>query len=413
MKTLGSGSTIGIVGGGQLGRMLAMRAARLGYRCVVLSPEAGCPASHVATHLRADYEDEAALASFAACVDVVTFEFENVSERGLARLASLVPVRPSPDVLRISQDRMAEKSFLNAVGVPTADWLAVDDAASLEALTLPAVLKTRRLGYDGKGQAVARTPEEAAASLERLGGGGLIGEALVDFALEMSVIVARGLDGSMRAFDAVENRHRGGILDVTLAPARVTDEIASEARRLALRTADAIGIVGLLAVEMFVDREGRVLVNEIAPRPHNSGHWTIDACPVDQYEMQIRAVCGLVLPAASRHSDAVMRNLIGPEGIGEWDALLGQDGAIVHHYGKSEARPGRKMGHVTYLFPRGGLPGDLGIDSVLGARSIETGEDGHGCRSPQVHHDDLDDGLHRFGRARAVGPDPYRQQRPR
>ncbi len=414
MKALGSGSTIGIVGGGQLGRMLAMRAARLGYRCVVLSPEAGCPASHVATHLHADYEDEAALASFAACVDVVTFEFENVSERGLARLASLVPVRPSPDVLRISQDRVAEKSFLNAAGLPTADWLAVD-AASLGALRLPAVLKTRRLGYDGKGQAVARTPEEAAASLARLGGGGLIGEALVDFALEMSVIVARGLDGSMRAFDAVENRHRGGILDVTLAPARVTDEIASEARRLALRTADAIGIVGLLAVEMFVDRDGRVLVNEIAPRPHNSGHWTIDACAVDQYEMQIRAVCGLKLPAASRHSDAVMRNLIGPEGIGEWDALLGQEGAIVHHYGKSEAKPGRKMGHVTYLFPRGGLPGDLGIQSVLGGalHRDDMEGDGHGRRSPQVHHDDLDDGLHRVGRAGAVGADPYRQQRPR
>ncbi len=362
------GSTVGVLGGGQLGRMLAMAAAKLGYRCLVLSPEADCPASQVAAHICAEYEDEAALEAFARAVDVVTFEFENVGAGGLARLASLVPVRPSPDVLRISQDRVAEKSFLNRAGVPTAPWRALDDGGGLDALGWPAVIKTRRLGYDGKGQAVVRGLAEAEAALASLGGSDLIVEGLIDFACELSVIVARGADGTMRSFDVAENRHRDGILDVTLAPARVTAEVAAEATNLARRAAEAIGLQGLLALEMFVGGDGRVLANEIAPRPHNSGHWTIDACPVDQFEMQIRAVCGLTLPPVSRHSDAVMRNLIGPEGIAEWDPLLEQPGALVHHYGKTEARPGRKMGHVTYLFPRGSLPGDLGISFVLGSK---------------------------------------------
>jgi 5-(carboxyamino)imidazole ribonucleotide synthase len=380
--TLAPGSTIGILGGGQLGRMLAVASARLGYRCVVLSPEDDPPAAVVARHMRADYEDEAALAAFAAGADVVTFEFENVSARGLALLEALVPVRPSARVLGISQDRVAEKAFLNGAGVATAPWIAVEEAASLEALGWPLVLKTRRLGYDGKGQALVRSADAADAAIASLGGSGLIAEGFVDFALEMSVIVARGLDGTMRAFDPVENRHRDGILDLTLAPARVTDEIARDATALALRTAEALDLVGLLAVEMFVDRQGRVIVNEIAPRPHNSGHWTLDACGIDQFEMQVRAVCGLPLPAASRHSDAVMRNLIGPDGIGEWAALLGTPGALLHHYGKAEARAGRKMGHVTHLFPRGALPGDLGIGEV--ARPGAPPLDPTGAERPQI-----------------------------
>ena len=376
--TLPPGSTIGIVGGGQLGRMLAMAAARLGYRCLVLSPDEDDPASQVAPHVRGDYEDEAALTVFARAVDVITFEFENVSAAGLARLASLVPVRPSPEVLRVSQDRIVEKAFLNEAGVATAPWRAVDDAASLEAaggaLGFPCVLKTRRFGYDGKGQAVVHDADEALRALNALSGADLIAEGFVDFARELSVVVARGADGMMRAFDQVENRHRNGILDVTLAPARVTAETAAEATSLARLTAERLAVVGLLAVEMFVDRDGRVLANEIAPRPHNSGHWTIDACAIDQFEMHVRAVCGLPLPPASRHSDAVMRNLIGPEGMALWPDLLTRPGAIVHHYGKSDARPGRKMGHVTTLFPRGALPGDLGIEAVF----VDRAPDGHG-----------------------------------
>jgi 5-(carboxyamino)imidazole ribonucleotide synthase len=353
--------------------MLALSAARLGYRCLVLSPDADCPAASVARLVRADYDDPDALAAFAHSVDVVTFEFENVSAAGLERLASLVPVRPSPGVLAISQDRVAEKSFLNGIGVATADWRAVDEGGleeAIEAVGLPAVLKTRRLGYDGKGQAVLRDRERAAEEAARLGGSGLILEGMVDFALEMSVIVARGAGGTA-AFDPVENRHRDGILDVTVAPARVAADVAADAVGIAIRTADALELEGLLAVEMFVDRNGRLLANEIAPRPHNSGHWTIDACPVSQFEMQVRAVCGLPLPMAVRHSDAVMRNLIGPEGMARWSTLVGRQGALVHHYGKSEARPGRKMGHVTYLLPRGAMPGDFGIACLLGEQAPE------------------------------------------
>ena len=364
------GATIGIVGGGQLGRMLAMAAAQLGYRCLVLSPEKDCPASQVAAHLCADYDDAEALERFARAVDVATFEFENVSASGLDLLASLVPVRPSPRVLAVSQDRVAEKTFLNAAGVATAPWRAVESVTALEeavaALGLPCVLKTRRLGYDGKGQAIIRTAGGCADAFASLGGTNLIVEGRVDFAAELSVIVARGHDGTLRAFDPVENRHRDGILDLTLAPARVTDTIASEATALAVRTAEALDLVGLLAVEMFVDADGRVLANEIAPRPHNSGHWTLDACVASQFEMQVRAVCGLPLPPASRHSDAAMRNLIGPDGMAAWELLLERPGAILHHYGKAEARAGRKMAHVTTLFPLGALPGDLGVAAVMG-----------------------------------------------
>ena len=363
------GGTIGIVGGGQLGRMLAMAAAQLGYRCLVLSPEADCPASHVAAHLCADYDDPSALERFARAVDVATFEFENVSASGLALLASLVPVRPSPRILAVSQDRVEEKSFLNAAGVATAPWRAVESLdtlrAAVDALGLPCVLKTRRLGYDGKGQATIGVVDDCASAFAVLGGSDLIVEGRIDFAVELSVIVARGEDGTLRAFDPVENRHRHGILDMTLAPARVTEAIAAEATALAVRTAEALDLVGLLAVEMFVGPDGRVLANEIAPRPHNSGHWTLDACAASQFEMQVRAVCGLTLPPASRHSDAAMRNLIGPDGMAAWDTLLARPGAILHHYGKSEARPGRKMAHVTTLFARGALPGDLGIAAVM------------------------------------------------
>ena len=381
------GSTIGIVGGGQLGRMSAMAAARLGYRCLILTDEPDSPASHVALGcIVGDYDNPDTLRAFAGAVDVITFEFENVSAAGLDLLAALRPVRPGPSVLRISQDRIAEKSFLNQAGADTAPWAAVTDADALEAalarIGLPAILKTTRLGYDGKGQALVRSPEDARAAFVALSPKPLILEGFVDFAREISVIVARGLDGASCAFDAVENRHRDHILDLTLAPAPIDPAIAERARALALRVADALDLVGLLAVEMFVTAEGGVVVNEIAPRPHNSGHWTIDACPASQFELHIRAVAGLPLPTAGRHSDAVMKNLVGPEETALWPAILATDGLIGHLYGKTEARPGRKMGHVTRLFPRGGLPGEFGIRAALAPLLPDEGIEPEGGAEP-------------------------------
>jgi 5-(carboxyamino)imidazole ribonucleotide synthase len=371
MTALPPNSTIGIVGGGQLGRMSAMAAARIGYRCHILTPEPDSPAAQVsAASTLGDYEDPAALRAFADAVDVITFEFENVSAAGLDLLASLRPVRPSPFVLRTSQDRIAEKSFLRDAGVPTAPWRAVDTLDSLQAavtaLGLPSVLKTTRGGYDGKGQAVLREAADVEPAWVALANQPLILEGFVDYACEISVIVARGSDGAGSIFDAVENRHRDGILDLTLAPARIKPATASEAARVAWRVAESLDLVGLLAVEMFVDRAGRVLVNEIAPRPHNSGHWTIEACPASQFELHIRAVAGLPLPPGLRHADAVMKNLVGPADVALWPEIVATPGLIPHLYGKAEARPGRKMGHVTRLFPHDALPSDAEIHTALG-----------------------------------------------
>jgi 5-(carboxyamino)imidazole ribonucleotide synthase len=365
------GSTIGIVGGGQLGRMSAMAAARLGYRAHILTQEEDGPAAQVAAGITCGaYEDPEALRAFAAAVDVVTFEFENVSTEGLSLLAELKPVHPAPKILGISQDRILEKSFLNGAGVGTAPWAEVTDAASLDAaiaaIGLPAILKTSRLGYDGRGQARISTPEEAHAAFARLEPKPLVLEGFIDFACEVSVVVARGQDGQIASFDTVENRHKHGILDLSFAPARISEEAAASAQALGRKVAEALDLVGLLAVEMFVDRDGSLRVNEIAPRPHNSGHWTMDACPTSQFEMHVRAVAGLPLPPATRHADAVMKNLIGPDDMALWPEILATPGLIPHHYGKAEARPGRKMGHVNRLFPKGSLPGPFGITAALG-----------------------------------------------
>ncbi len=375
MTPLAPNATIGIVGGGQLGRMSALAAARLGYRCHVLTPETDSPASQVcAGTTQGAYEDPAALREFASLVDVITFEFENVSAEGLDLLASIRPVHPAPAILRISQDRIAEKTFLNDVaGVATAPWRPVQDKGALDAaiaeLGFPAVLKTSRLGYDGKGQAMLTGAHDVATAYAELSPKPLILEGFVDFAAEISVIVARGADGSAVAFDTVQNHHRNHILDITLAPAPIDPSIAEAAQNAALRVAEALELVGLLAVEMFVDGSGKVRVNEIAPRPHNSGHWTIDACPASQFEMHIRAVAGLPLPRPDRHSDAVMKNLVGPAEAALWPELLATPGLIPHLYGKMEAREGRKMGHVTRLFPKGTLPGTFGIAAALGVLS--------------------------------------------
>jgi 5-(carboxyamino)imidazole ribonucleotide synthase len=364
-------ATIGLVGGGQLGRMSALAAARLGFRCHILTRETDSPAAQVSYAVTiSDYNDPVSLRAFANAVDVISFEFENVSAEGLDLLASIRPVRPAPSILRISQDRVDEKTFLNGAGVATAPWARVESRQQLDEaaqrLGLPSVLKTTRLGYDGKGQATLRAPEDLDDAWERLVPKPLVLEAFVDFAQEISVVVARGADGSISAFDTVENRHRDHILDVTLAPARISVATDQAAQAIGRRVAEALGLVGLLAVEMFVDSTGKVLVNEIAPRPHNSGHWTIDACPASQFELHIRAIAGLPLPPATRHSDAVMKNLIGPEGVALWPTILAEPGIIPHLYGKASALPGRKMGHVTRLFQRGALPGDFGVDAALG-----------------------------------------------
>ena len=350
------GATIGILGGGQLGRMIALAAARLGYRCHVFAPEGDPPAGQVAaatTH--ADYRDHAALERFAKQVSVVTYEFENVPVETVHLLEPLVPVRPGARSLEIAQDRLNEKTFANALGIGTASFAPVDDVPSLEAalarIGTPAILKTRRLGYDGKGQATIEASSDPAEAWQAVGRAPVILEARVDFEREISVVIARALDGTLAPFVPVENRHVGGILDRTTAPAPITPTLAAEAEELAGRIVDALDHVGVLCVELFVSKAGGLLMNELAPRVHNSGHWTIDACGTSQFEQHVRAVCGLPLGSPERHSDAVMQNLIGDD-VERWPALLADPGAHLHLYGKAEARPGRKMGHVTWIKPR-------------------------------------------------------------
>lgn len=351
------GATIGVVGGGQLGRMTALAAARLGYRVHVFTPEHDSCAAQVADRTTvADYLDMAALDAFAATVDVATFEFENVPAATAERLAARVPMRPSARCLEIAQDRIKEKTFLNANGAPTAPFARVaspaEVACALDEICRPAVLKSATMGYDGKGQVKISTLTDPAEAYVQMGSDVGVLEGFIDFTCEISVVLARGADGTIAAFDVVENRHANHILDVTLAPATVSLDIASDAQRIAARVATALDLVGLLAVEMFVTRDGRVLVNEIAPRPHNSGHWTMDACVTSQFEQFVRAVCGLPLGDPSRHSDATMKNLIGDE-ILRFEALTRDPGAKIHLYGKGAARPGRKMGHVNWLYPKG------------------------------------------------------------
>ncbi len=364
-RPLPPGSTIGMIGGGQLGRMAALAAARLGYRVHVFSPEADSPAAQVSAAVTvADYSDQAAIEDFACKVDVVTFEFENIPAESVRHLAAHVPVRPCWSVLEVAQDRVAEKRFFASIGAATAPWRPVsgldDLAEAVAAIGRPAVLKTARLGYDGKGQVKIGPDTDLAEAWAALGSGladsgaGVL-EGFIDFAGEISVIVARGVDGDWAAFDPVWNVHRNHILDTTTAPAPIAPALAARAMDIAHRAAEALGVVGLLAVEMFVTADG-LLVNEMAPRPHNSGHWTMDACITDQFEQFIRAVCALPLGSPERHSDAEMKNLIGDD-VERWLEILDDPHAKLHLYGKSEARPGRKMGHVNRIAPRADRPG--------------------------------------------------------
>lgn len=368
---LAPNAVIGIVGGGQLGRMSAMAAAKLGFRTHILTQDPHGPAAQVSDGVTLGaYDDLTALEQFARAVDVITFEFENINADGLDCLAQHCPVHPSGTILRTSQDRSVEKAFLTEAGIPIAPWHQVDSLTSLseaaEKLGLPFILKTARDGYDGKGQRRVYTQQDMIPAFEALAPRRLVAEGMVDFACEVSVMVVRGHDGTIRCFDPGQNFHKNGILDLTLAPAPIDPTVAAQAQTLAASIAEQLDLIGIMGVELFVDRTGTLLVNEIAPRPHNSGHWTMNACPVDQFEMHIRAVAGLPLPEASRHSDAVMKNLIGPDDMALWPAIVAAPGLLPHLYGKAEARNGRKMGHVNVVFPYGSLPGPLGIQDALG-----------------------------------------------
>jgi 5-(carboxyamino)imidazole ribonucleotide synthase len=349
--------TIGIIGGGQLGRMLAIAASRLNFRTVILEPQSDCPAAQLAnSQIAAAYDDRAALAQLADAVDVVTYEFENVPVEAARHLEKLVPVFPPPQALEVAQDRLTEKQYLNACGVPTAGFRAVDSQKDLdEALAAfggQGVLKTRRLGYDGKGQIVFRKGDSSAGAFDKLGGVPQILESFVPFIREISVIAARGRDGSIECYDPAENVHRNGILHTSTLPANVSPAVAGQARDAALRLLTALDYVGVLGIEFFVTEDDQLIANEIAPRVHNSGHWTEAACVISQFEQHIRAVGNLPLGNPHRHSDCVMRNLIGDD-INEVANWALEKDVLIHLYGKTEPRPGRKMGHITRLTGQG------------------------------------------------------------
>ncbi len=358
-QRLPPGSAIGILGGGQLGRMLAMAAAQLGLKTHIYSDEADAPAFDVA-HSRTvgSYADQDALARFAASCAVVTCEFENVPAETLEAAARAVPVFPGAKSFAVAQDRLAEKDFLTGLGIAVAPYDRIDSLEDLRSalprVCVPALLKTRRFGYDGKGQVLIRAEDEISTALEAIGHASALVEGIVRFEREVSVIVVRAQDGALAFYDPVENVHQDGILAISRAPARIAHAVAVEAKSLAGKIAEALGHVGVLCVEMF-ERTGErpeLIVNEFAPRVHNSGHWTLDACLVSQFEAHIRAICGWPLGETARHSDAVMTNLIGSD-VEKWRELAAEPDTAVHLYGKAEARPGRKMGHITRLYPKG------------------------------------------------------------
>ncbi len=348
------GGTVGILGGGQLGRMLALAAARLGLKTHIYCDDADAPAFQVsAAHTVGKFEDRDALAAFAKACDAVTLEFENVPADCVDHVARFAPTYPSARALAITQDRFDEKSFVQSIGLTTPRFVKIDSAADatgwLKDFGGRGVLKTRRFGYDGKGQAKPNNADEAAAAFESFKSVPSILEALIDFDFEASVIAARGRDGSFAAYDPPENHHENHILRCSAVPGRLTAKQCDLAKEIARTIALALDYVGVFAVELFVLKDGALLVNEIAPRVHNSGHWTIEACAVSQFEQHIRAVCGWPLGDPARHADAVMENIIGAEAEA-WENYARRSGAL-HLYGKRTARAGRKMGHFTQLSP--------------------------------------------------------------
>ena len=357
MKTLQAplkpGGVIGIIGGGQLGRMLALAAARLGLKTCIYNDENNAPAFQVTPlQVAASYEDQNTLRGFAEICDVITFEFENIPAATIEFLSTLKPVHPGHDALAILQDRFSEKGFVDSLGIAVAPHAEVNTdvgaRSAFEAIG-PGIIKTRRFGYDGKGQIKVASADEAAKAMVSLKGASCIYEGLIDFSFEASVIAARGADGSFAAYDPPENEHENHILRRSTVPGRLTKAQGDEAKAIAKKIAEALDYVGVLAVELFVTRDGALLVNEIAPRVHNSGHWTIEACQCSQFEQHIRAVAGWPLGDPTRHANAVMENVIGAE-ADAWESLA-KSGAL-HLYGKKEAKLGRKMGHVTRLKPK-------------------------------------------------------------
>lgn len=349
------GSVIGILGGGQLGRMLALAAGQLGLKCHVYAPEQDSPAFQVAhAHTVAGYTDFDALEIFARAVDVVTYEFENVPSETAAFLEPRLPLAPGAEALATAQDRIAEKTFIAALGIPVAPFAAVDDEASLAsavaAIGTPAILKTRRFGYDGKGQVKLSGDLSPQAAWAEIGKAPAILEGFVSFDKEISVIAARGWDGEVAVYDVPENVHRNHILHTSTVPASLSPALSEEAQHIGHRIVTALDYVGVIGIEMFVGDSG-LIVNEIAPRVHNSGHWTMDACLVSQFEQHVRAICGWPLGSPARHSDVEMTNLLGDEAHG-WAALAAAPDVALHLYGKADARKGRKMGHFNRLTPR-------------------------------------------------------------
>jgi 5-(carboxyamino)imidazole ribonucleotide synthase len=370
------GAAVGVLGSGQLGRMFALAARRMGYRVHTFSPEEDTPTGQVADlEVTAPYNDLDAVQRFARGVSVVTFEFENIPLAAADVAASVCPVRPSPSVLQVTQHRLREKEFLQSHSLPVPQFVPVRSLADLKAglsrLGNPAVLKQAASGYDGKGQARIASEDDAEAAWESIGGPEAILEAYVSFERELSVVAARGSDGAFVAYPTIENVHERHILDVSTAPARVPAGVAAEAERIARAVMEALDVVGVLCVEMFLIADGRLLVNELAPRPHNSGHLTIDAAPASQFEQQVRAVCGLPLGETGLRQPAAMANLLGDlweEGEPDWPAVLARPGVALHLYGKTEARRGRKMGHLTAL----GTTPEEARQKVLAAREALT-----------------------------------------
>lgn len=364
MSPLLPGATLGVVGGGQLGRMFTLAARVMGYRVVVLDPDPASPAGQLAdVHLKADYQDAVALLRMGGLCDAVTTEFENVPAQTLEMLARHCRVAPSAAALAVAQDRLLEKTRARDAGCATAPFANIESVADLAPAWAqiggPALLKTRRLGYDGKGQARVNTPEELAQAFQRLGGVPCLLEGFLPLEREVSVVLARNAQDEVAFFPMAENRHRNGILDISLVPARIDAALAERARDMAAHLARDLGYVGVMAVEFFVLEGGQIVFNEMAPRPHNSGHYTLDACATDQFQQQVRALCGLPLGDARLLSPVVMVNLLGDSwGAGDdsqtppdWSILLQHPGVQLHLYGKAEARPGRKMGHYNCLAP--------------------------------------------------------------
>jgi 5-(carboxyamino)imidazole ribonucleotide synthase len=351
------GATIGLMGSGQLGRMFAIAARRMGYRIHVFSPDKDTPAGQFADReVTGAYEDESAVREFAQGLDLLTFEFENIPRQTVDWCAAECEVRPSSSILHTAQNRLREKDFLSQAGIPVGPYRAVRSASELSdaigAIKTPAILKSAAFGYDGKGQRFIDQPLDAEEIWKERPGDELILEGAIDFEKEVSVIVARGPDGGMAAFPVCENMHRNHILDITVVPARVPANVEKSAAELARTIAEKIDLVGLLAVEMFLGRDGSLLVNELAPRPHNSGHWTIEGCATSQFEQHLRAVCGLPLGSTEILQPSAMANLLGDlwqEREPNWAAALAVQGARLHLYGKHHPRPRRKMGHLTAL----------------------------------------------------------------